>query len=73
MMNELSPLLGLKVVKSPYPKPGAVYLTGDTLIVGPPMVSREIYEIFHQGEMLKWYDYINEGPDSVHDFLFGYK
>lgn len=68
----MSDLFGYKIVRSPFPSPGTMFLAGDALIVGPPKVSEEIYRIFHQGDMLKWYEYIGEGKGSVHDILFGY-
>ena len=63
---------GLTIIKSDLVPKGASFISGDKIIVGPPLLSREIYEIFHQGKMLDVYEYIGEGPGSVMDMLFGY-
>ena len=69
MMSNYS---GLTIIKSEFVPKGVSFISGNSIYVGPPLVSREIYEIFHQGKMLDVYEYIGEGPGSVMDMLFGY-
>jgi len=63
---------GYKVTRSELLPNGTLYLMGDVIVAGKPHVSKEIYDIFHQGDMLKWYEYIDEGQGSIKDLLFGY-
>lgn len=72
MYSTTNSLSGFPVIRSSYLPTGFIGFVDGKIVVGRPHTSKVIYDIFHQGDMLKWYEYIGEGKGSLFDDLFGY-
>jgi hypothetical protein len=65
-------LLGMPIIKSDLFPRGKAIVLSDKIIVGTyetevqKWIREIVYEVFHQGPMLKWYEYIGEGDGYRH-------